>query len=263
MSLKTTSALPQPQGLGEDPLSSYSRIFTRFLQMVFASFEKGSYQWSPDPSLSDIVIQGEGTIGLEVVEKRPAIIVSRGPVAFTNVAIDQFAGPLLDPKTGRLVRNLDPITGARRHTDLLSASVSYNCLSSAGLEAQRIAWTAAYATRALKRALMRVGMHRVGEELQVGPESAPGSVVQPDTTEIVMVSVSVPFFFQQSWTTEPLDKTLLNEVSIALRSEVGYPNPPQAVLRGPGMNGQPLPVESQVRIDTVLGNTSTGGTDNE
>jgi hypothetical protein len=83
-------------------------------------------------------------------------------------------------------------------------------------------------------------MHRVGEELQVGSESAPGAIVQPDTNEIIMVSVTVPFYFQQTWTTQPIDKSLLNEVTVALRSEVGYPAPPTPVLRGPGLNGRPL-----------------------
>jgi hypothetical protein len=260
MSLRTTTSLPQPQGLGEDPLSSYLRIFTRFLQLVFASFEKGSYQWSQDFGTTDIVIQGEGTVQTEVVEKRPAIVVSRGPVAFTNLVLDQFAGPLLDAQTGKLTRNLNLVTGERRHTEMLSASVSYNCLSKEGLEAQGIAWRCAYATRVLKRALLRVGMHRVGEELQVGSESPPGSIVQPDPKEIIMVPVGVPFYFQQTWTDGPLDKTLLNRVALALRSEVGYSDPPQVVLRAPGLNGQPLQVTGLVSINQALSNTSTGGT---
>lgn len=249
MSIRIPTGSVLPEGVGEDPLSQYTRIFVKFLQLVFASFEKGSYQWSPDMAFSDIVIQGESIMTLEVMEKRPAIVVARGPVAFTNISSDQFAGPILDPKTGRLVRNLDGSTGARRHTDLLSSSMSYNCLSAEGLEAQRIAWRCAYATRALKRSLMHAGIHRVGEDLQVGAESPPGGIVQPDTSEIVMVTVSVPFYFQQTWTVAPEDKTLLNEVSVALRSEVGFPDPATPVLNGPGMNGQPLQYDRLVRIN--------------
>lgn len=258
MSARIPTGLPPPQGLGEDPLLAYTRMFVRFLQLVFASFEKGSYQWSEDASTSDIVIQGEATVSLEVVEKRPAIVVGRGPAAFTNVSLDQFAGPLLDPKTGKLTRNLD-LDGNRRHTDLLSSVMTYNCLSREGLEAQRLAWTCAYATRALKKVLMKAGLHRVGEELQVGAESPPGSIVQPDSNEIVMVSVSVPIFFQQTWTVGPADKTLLTRVTMALRSEVGYQEAPEPVLQGPGMNGQPLQVQRLVSIDQVLGRTSGGG----
>lgn len=258
MSARIQQGVPMPQGLGEDPLLGYTRLFVKFLQLVFASFEKGSYQWSDDEATSDIVIQGEGTVAKEVVEKRPAVVVARGPVAFTNVSLDQFAGPLLDPKTGRLTRNLD-LDGNRRHTDLISASMTYNCLSREGLEAQRLAWTCAYATRALKRQLMKAGLHRVGEEIQVGSESPPGSVVQPDSSEILMVSVSVPIFFQQTWSVGPADKTLLTKVGLALRSEMGLPAEPEPVLQGPGMNGQPLQVQKLVSIDQIIGPTRGGG----
>jgi hypothetical protein len=253
MSVRVPAGPPQPQGVSEDPLTQYTRVFTKFLQLVFASFTKGNYKWSADYETTDIIIQGEGTMALDVVEKRPAIVVSRGPVAFTNIALDQFAGPLLDVKTGRITLNYDPATSARRHTDLLSSVMTFNCLAAEGLEAQRLAWIAAYAVRTLKRSLMQVGMHRVGEDIQVGGESAPGAIVQPDTTEIILVSVSVPFFFQQTWTVQPEDKTLLNQVSIALRSEVGLPETVQPVIRGPGMNGQLLRDTQSVRIDEIPG----------
>lgn len=252
MSERTNASTPLAQGLGEDPLFQYIRIFTKFLQLSFASFPKGKFRWCEDLQLTDLVIQGEGTVNREVVEKRPAIIVSRGACAFTNVSLDQFAGPLYDPQTGEVTPNMDLETGTRRFTDLLSGSVSYNCLSKEGVEATRIAWTAAYATRVMKRALMKVGMHRVGEDIQVGSESSPGAIVQPDPGEIIMVSVSVPFFFQQTWTTAPADKTLLNQVTLALRSEVGYPAPGAAILKGPGMNGMPLRYDKRVSLNQVV-----------
>lgn len=249
MSVRVTKGNPQPQGPGEDPLTHYTRIFVKFLQLVFASFEKGAYRWEPDMALTDIVIQDQGSINREVVEKRPAIIVSRGPVAMTNIAMNQFAGPLLDPKTGKVTMNLDAVTGASRHTDLYSATMTYNCLAREGLEAQRIAWICAYATRVLKKALLSAGMHRVGEEVQVGAESGPGSIVQPDTGEIVMVSVSVPFFFQDTWTVETIDKTLLTRIDLALRSEVGYPASDAVIIRQPGFNGVTLQYDKLVSLN--------------
>jgi hypothetical protein len=249
MSVRVTKGAPQPQGPGEDPLTHYTRVFVRFLQLVFASFEKGAYKWEPDMALTDIVIQDQGTISLEVVEKRPAIIVSRGPVAMTNVGMDQFAGPLLDQKTGRFVPNQDVVSGAKRHTDLYSSSMTYNCLAREGLEAQRIAWICAYATRTLKKALLSAGMHRVGEEVQVGAESGPGTIVQPDSGEISMVSVSVPFYYQDTWTIETIDKTLLTRIDLALRSEVGYPAADAVLIRQPGFNGRTLYYDKLVSLN--------------
>ena len=223
MSERVSQGVPQPQGVGEDPLLHYTRLFCRFLQVLFSSFEKGAYHWDLDELNTDIIISDQATIAREVVEKRPAIIISRGPLAFTNVAIDQFAGPLLGKNpdgSQNFTPNWDVSTGAIRHTDLCSSVMTYNCLSREGLEAQRIAWTAGYFTRTLKRILVKAGCHRVGEEVQFGSESAPGSIVQPDSNEIVMVSVSVPFYFQDTYTVSPQDKLLLKHVDLALGLEV-------------------------------------------
>ena len=259
MSERVAKGVPQPQGSGEDPLTHYTRVFVRFLQLVFATFEKGAYHWNPDPKASDILIRDQATVALEVVEKRPVIVVSRGPVAMTNVAMDQFAGPILDSKTGRFIPNEDGESGAKRHTDLYSASMTYNCLSSQGLEAQRIAWICAYATRVLKKSLLGAGLHRVGEEIQVGAESSPGSIVQPDSNEIVLVGVSVPFYFQDTWTIAPIDKTLLTSISLALRSEVGSQSAETVQLRQPGMLGRTLQYDRLVSLNQdVTSNISVG-----
>lgn len=245
MSTRVPTGGAQPQGVGEDPLLHFSRLFTRFLQVYFATFDKGSYQWTADEKTTDIVIQGEGTIEKEVVEKRPAIIVSRGPVSFSNVAIDQFKG-------------FDYEAGRRTHTDLLASSMTFNCLSKVGLEAQRIAWVAAYVTRVFKRTLMHAGIHRVGEELQIGAESPPGAVIPSNPREIIMVPVSVPFYFQQTWSIEPIDKKLLSGISMNVRSDVEFPAPGAVAIREPGLNGRVLQysklvsLKSEVKVSSLI-----------
>lgn len=234
---------PQAQGFNEDPLTHFSRVFVRFLQLVFATFPKGQYNWDKDEKLSDITISDQSTIKKEVVERRPAIIVSRGPASFGNTSMDQLAGPLLEKQkdgTTQFTPNISRTTGGRRSTDLIASTMTYNCLSREGIEAQRIAWIAAYSTRVLKRALLAAGLHRVGEDVSVGSESAPGTIVQPDSNEIVMVSVSAPFYFQDTWTTSPLDKTLLTKVSLALTSEVRAPAPSDPQIAEPSFNGNTL-----------------------
>ena len=251
MSERVPQGVPQPQGVGEDPLTHYTRVFVRFLQVLFQTFEKGAYHWDPDDKSSDITISDQSTIRAEEVEKRPAIVVSRGPLALTNVSMDQFSGPILqkDAQGKEYFKpNLDLKTGARRHTDLSSCTMTYNCLSREGLEAQRIAWICGYFTRALKRTLLKAGMHRVGEEIQFGSESSPGSIVQPDPNEIVMVSVSVPFYFQDSWSVEPVDKLLLKHVELALRS--GSDTPPLVQISQPSIYGQVLGTNNVLSLNT-------------
>lgn len=245
-SIRVQAGSPEPQGPGEDPLYHYTRLFVRFLQLVFASFDKGKYHWELDQQLTEITISDQSTVAHDSVEQRPAILIARGPANFGNIAMDQFAGPHFD-KQGKLVRNIDQATGARRYTDLISASISFNCLSSEGVEAQRIAWICAMATRRLKRSLMRAGLHRVGEEIQVGAESAPGAIVQPDGDEIIMVSVSVPFYFQDFWTIEPVDKVLLKNIDVALRSTINFEQDGRA-LNAPAINGRILEYDREKTV---------------
>lgn len=239
----------QPQGVSEDPLTSHVRLFTRFLQIYFSNFEKGSYQWGPDLLTTDVIIQAEHAVASEVVEKRPAIVVGRGPVAFTNIAIDQFAGPLLDAKTGAFTANLG-VDGSRRHTDLLSSYAIFSCLSREGIEAQRLAWASAQAVRTLKRVLMKAGIHRVGEDIQISAESPPGSIVTGDPSEILLVAVTLPFYFQQTWVVGPNDKTLLTHIGVALRSELGATEATPA-FNGPSLYGQSLEDARSVPIDQI------------
>jgi hypothetical protein len=256
VSERVPSGVVQPQGVGEDPTLAYNRLFVRFLQGIFGSFSKGNYSWSIDEALTEITITGEAPIAPELVMKRPAIVVALGPAAYNNIAIDQAAGPLLEknPKTGErmFTPTYDPATATLRHMDLISSTMTYNCLSREAVEARRLAWICNYFTRTLKRVLMRAGLHRVGEELQVGASSPPGSVVQPDSKEISMVTVSVPFYAQNNWAVAPedktQDKTLLNSVELALSSQARQPA--DLIIRGPGIYGTPLQVEKVISLST-------------
>ena len=95
---------------------------------------------------------------------------------------------------------------------------------------------------------MKAGLHRVGEEIQFGSESSPGSIVQPDPNEIVLVSVSVPFYFQDSWSVEPVDKLLLKHVELALRS--GGDTTPLVQISQPSIYGQVLGVDNILSLNT-------------
>lgn len=224
--LKNSSGQPQPQAVGEDPLFHYTKVFVRFLQVVFHSFEKGSYRWEPDMEFTDIVISDQGMVGREVVEKRPAIACMRGPTQWLNVSMDQF-------------KEFDFSNGKRTHTDLVASVMIYNCIAREGLEAQRLAWIAGYATRVLKRNLLRAGLHRVGENVDYGPES-PAENVVPDTKGLSLVQVSVPFFFQDTYGVAPIDNLLLKDIDLRLTSEAVSQPTEQPALRPPAIGGRVL-----------------------
>lgn len=227
------------QGAGEDPLYHFTRVFASFLQQCFAGFEKGHNRWTEDELSSEIIITAEAPVEKETVEKRPAIVLAMGPSGSANIAIDQ------------LLRKDDITTARRLHTDLVSSTMSVNCISSDPLFARRIAWQSHRFIRAFKRSLMRSGMHRVGEEMQIGSPSPPGALVAPEVTnEVSLVTLSVPFYFQDWWAVEPVDKNLLKRVDFALTSELNYPA--GGSINPPAMNGKPLKYTERRSLDSSL-----------
>jgi hypothetical protein len=231
MSERVVQGPAQPQGPTEDPILWTTRLFVRFAQVIFGTFDKGNYHWDPDLNNTEIIVSDQATINREVVQKRPAIVTQRGDMNFMNVSMDQF-------------RSFDPSTGRREHTDLASSVMTFNCLSTEGLEAQRIAWALAYAIRTLKRSLMQAGLHRVGEDVMVGKESPPGAVVPGvANNEIVLVPVIVPYYFQWTWTVEPVNKVLLKEIDLALTSGLDDQNlAGSASISAPSIYGKPIPI---------------------
>lgn len=227
---------PQPQGIGEDPLLHFTKLFVRFLQVVFHSFEKGSYRWDPDLETTDVVIADQGMLGNSVVEKRPCIIVMRGQASWSNISMDQF-------------KEFDFETGKRTHTDLIACSVVYNCMAKEGLEAQRLAWISSYATRALKRSLMRAGLHRVGENVEMGAETDAGRMLGDSASEVVLVPVAVPFFFQDTYSIGPVDNLLLKDLDLRLTSEATGPvQPPSTTIRAPAIGGRVLKFDKVISL---------------
>ena len=57
-------------------------VFISFAQQFFATHSK--YTWNSELLKTKLVIVDKNAVDLEIVEKRPAIIVSRGSMAWTN-----------------------------------------------------------------------------------------------------------------------------------------------------------------------------------
>jgi len=222
------------QGLPEDPLFYFERVFCRFFQSVFSKNAPGCYKWFEDEEQTEIIIRSVHHVNAESVERRPAVLVKRGGLSFGNLSFNQFL------KQG----NQDGETVDKKvYSDLNSSSIVLRCLASAETEAGRIAWHCAQAIRRLKAPLQRAAkIHRIGEDIQIAEPSEPGMLIQPESSnEITMISVFIPFFYQDSWSTEPIDKLLLKELQIDLTSELNYPAPgAEVIFKGPQWYGRPL-----------------------
>ena len=199
---------PEPQGLGEDPFVYYTKVYLMFLQGLFKQFPSGSYKWSDDTKSTEIVITDQAPMPLESVEYRPAIVTVRGPAQFGNISLDQL-------------RSLDSRTGTRVHTDLIPCTMTLNCMSKTGLEAQRIAWVVMRHIRTFKRLLQRHHIHKIGDLVSIGPETPPGILVTPEAdNELVNVVVSSPFFFQWTEQVSPTDAHVLQEIEMYMQTQL-------------------------------------------
>ncbi len=219
-------------------LSDTKDILIRFLQDVFHQqvpgqnnfhFEPGaaSEQGSTDEPATELIISDQDSVNTDSVEKRPALILSRGPFAYSNTSMDQLL-------------SLDISTGVRKHTDLLAGSFVVNCISRKGLEAERLALMVAELIRVYRRQLQKAGFFLIGAQVNVGVESPAGSLVTGDSAEdFVVVQTSFPIFYQNSWTVTPnaalLDAINLKVLSVAVRFD-GTPSVPGSV----DSNGIPI-----------------------
>lgn len=228
----TSTGIPEPQGFAEEPLMYATRLYLVFLQGLFRQFPEGSYRWAEDERLTEIMISDQSPFPRDRIQQRPAIITLRGPARFANLSLDNMQA-------------LDRQTGMKRRSDLVACTMSLNCLAKNGLEAQRIAWIVFTNIRRFKTLLQQHGLHKIGDDMNIGPESDPGSLVQPEAdSEVVMVTVQSPFFLQ--WTEEVTpNANLLDAIQTHMHARVSPPyttklREKDATLRPPTIRGRPI-----------------------
>ena len=172
-----------------------------FLQIMYSD-PKARRHWDADESKTDILIIDKYTFNLEAVEKRSAIVASRGPVAWSKTS------------GFRQMQEQDMQTDRRIYTDLIDGSVTLSCFSREGLESEAIAtdvfeWFTEFqdalrARGSFRQLLDRMGLFRVssvsiGEEALVKSDGRPDLSVTP-----VMVRAMVQRRWMQSATAPKL-----------------------------------------------------------
>lgn len=194
---------------GENPLFHVTRICLAFLQNLFKQAPDGQFKWNADRQISQIVITDELPLHSEQVNKRPAIVTVRSPVAFAGIAMEQ-----------RRDENLR--TGERVHTDLITGHMTFNCLSRVKVEAETLGWLVARHLWILQRLFMKAGFHKMGQRVQILAATPAGAIISGDTEgEIHSVSVVSPYEFQWTERITPLNLELLNEIEISTAGFMG------------------------------------------
>ena len=203
-----------------------------WIKHTFLSFAQGyfsldtKFTWNLDPRLTKIIIADKFAVDLGVIDKRPAIILSRGGFGWT----DSFRGQ--DGQNSVLlskrVDTLAPAPSADRwadfiFTDLLRGSVTYNVLSKNGIEAEEIANKLFIALSGYKRELKSYGIHKT-MGLTIGDER-----IVKATSEIEAMGVTVSLSFMAQRTLEKAAKFNNIEAAIVVPKETTTGTVPQSI----------------------------------
>lgn len=216
----------------ESPLRHVTRLCLAFLQGLFKQSTEGNFKWSEDPEKTELTIQDEQPISVDVINKRPAIITVRSPVGWAGIALDQL-------------QHYNFRTGERIHTDLISGNMTFNCVARRKDVAETIAWIAARHFWALRRIMLKNGFHDFGQRIQVLAPSPPGALVSGAAEgETICVPVIAPYHFQWQEVVRPTDLETVQEIEAHITAripELIRPTPMAAGgSPGPGLRGTGL-----------------------
>jgi len=204
-----TSPSPEiPSNFKYTPLEHLRSTFVGFLQGLFYYAPNGCYHWEPDENDTEIVIQDEGTVREEVIAKRPAITLVRGPIQFSTVSLDDM-------------ESYDADIARKTKSVIVSGSVTINCLSRVSLESEKIAWIVMEHIWLLREVLLRAGMFETGRGPQMGSPSPAGSIVADDKgDEYTVTPVMMPIQFVRQSSFMPLGTSVVSDIINRISSRV-------------------------------------------
>lgn len=216
MSSKSIATVPGVYDTGDlrnSPLEFVRTLFVRFIQGLFHASPVGAYHWEQNHELSQIRISDENPVKSSDCGTRPAITVTRGPVAFHTVGMDDLLD--YDPRTGKKVKGV-----------IIPGTMTVNCCSRVDLECDRLAWIVAEQLWMNRELLIRAGFFEVGRQPTIGSPSPAGSLVANDSgDEWYVTSVSCPFQFTRTSSASPLGARIIQQIGMSLRTRMEVRDP--------------------------------------
>jgi hypothetical protein len=192
-----------------DPLYAATRGFLSFCQQIFKIRDAGSWKWSENPEESEILIADfESDVGSQG-SLRPRIITQRAPAVVVNSGRDQV-----------LSRNL----GGTEQTlaFILQSSLTFNCISREGVEAQKLAYFLLKMIIAFKPTIMRIGdIHFISNQVTMLPETGHGELFPGSSSpEWKVVRLIVPFAVQDTMKITEDFHSILRDVTTEIESGI-------------------------------------------
>ena len=180
-----------------------------FLRGLFAQCPAGAYHWEPtngstqDQEGSELWIGTETPIDPEIVGKRPAIVIGRGPAAFHGVGLGDQA-------------YVDLATGSHVKMDMVPVTININVLSKIPVEAEELAWFVARHIWNLRNEILRGNsfIMYTGQRPALSPPSAAGSLIGGPNVDSdwIVVTVSMPVYLQHMEVATPLNRKVVGEI---------------------------------------------------
>lgn len=162
------------------------RTSLEFLQIIFGARAKDHFHYDKDDSLTDIQISDIHAVNLTTVNRRPAVIATRGPLSWQGTGL---GGNSLE------TRNMK--TGDHTFNDMLIGSVSFSCMSREGVEAEQLAHIVFNSFKFFRPELQKYGFMTI-KSMNIGAETLIEQEGSEDVTTIVPVYITA--MIQDRWT---------------------------------------------------------------
>lgn len=175
-----------------------------FYQALFSTFPKGVspsvFHYDDSPELTEIEIEGRNTDNLKNVNKRPKIVVSRGPVAWEGRG--RGGGNFVGSKN--LSREIQTFA------DIDAGTIGVSCFSQEGLEADRIATICYNSVKMFRTVLQTAGFLSI-HAAQVGQR---GLIKSDAKTGLFVVPVVIQTEITKNWRISQVDPVKLRKVIV-------------------------------------------------
>jgi hypothetical protein len=175
--------------------------FISFAQKYFENHSR--FTWTSDLRTTKLIVADKNTIELEVLDRKPGIILSRGTTQWAMVAGQKGIG---DTHKGFMYADgLEKLEGPftevgvsrKEYKDLIEGTVTFNCISQNGVQAEEIANELFITLTAYKTEIYKHGIHRI-HGISLGEESIIRSNAD---VELAVVPVTLRYSAQRTITT--------------------------------------------------------------